>query len=232
MLPATFFARPPATVAIDLVGKIIRRRHGSLWLSAAIVETEAYGKDKGNHASLGRIPSREAMWAPPGIIYMYFSLGGDSLNISVQGGGNVVLIKGARPWVDNLSGLDALAAMHALNPSSRGPRRDHKLLAGQALLARALNLKVNDWTGKSFDPENFFIEDVGYRPASIVRCRRLGLPKGRDENLMLRYVDEAHVRSATQNPLGKRAWVEGADYQRLVWQESQWRIQRPPTRLL
>lgn len=146
---------------------------------------------------------------------MYYSLGGDSLNISVAGDGHVVLIKGCRPLIGGPSGLDALAVMHSLNPGNRGPRPVHKLLAGQALLARALNLKVPDWTGKQFDPDMFFVEDVGYQPASIIRCRRLGLPEGRDEHMMLRYVDEAYVKSATQNPLGKRAWKEGSDYQRL-----------------
>jgi DNA-3-methyladenine glycosylase len=215
MIPATFFDRPSPDVAKDLVGKVIRRRHGSLWLAAAIVETEAYGGEKGSHAWLGRTPSREAMWAPAGTIYMYFSRGSDSLNVSVTGDGHAVLVKSGYPWLDDLSGPESLAAMHSLNPGRQGPRPDHKLLAGQTLLARALNLQVAEWTGKQFDPESFFIEDTGYRPASIVRCRRLGIPKGRDEDLMLRFVDEEHVRSATQNPLTKRAWSEGPDYQRL-----------------
>jgi len=216
MLPANFFDRPSPVVAKNLVGKVLRRRHGPLWLAAAIVETEAYGADKGSHSFLGRTPSREPMWAPAGTIYMYFSRGGDSLNVSVRGEGCAVLIKGGRPWVDDRSGPDALATMHALSPGRRGPRPDRKLLAGQSLLARALGLRVPEWTGKPFDPTSFFIEDTGYRPASILRCRRLGIPEGRDEHLMLRYVDEAHVRSASQNPLAKRTWTEGPDYQRLT----------------
>lgn len=219
MITAKFFDRPSPIVAKELVGKVLRRRYGSLWLSAAIVETEAYDDDKGNHAWLGRTPAREAMWAPAGTIYMYYSLGGDSLNISVKGDGHVVLIKGGRPLISGPSGLDALAVMHTLNPKNHGQRPIHKLLAGQALLARALNLKVPEWTGKQFDPDLFFVENIGYRPASIIRCRRLGLPEGRGEHMMLRYVDEAQVKSATQNPLGKRAWKEGADYQRLSWDD-------------
>ncbi len=216
MIPVSFFDRPSPIVAKELVGKILLRRHGSLWLAAAIVETEAYGGEKGSHSWLGRTPSREPMWAPAGTIYMYYSRGGDSLNISVNGAGHAVLIKAGRPWLDGPSGSEALAAMHALNPGPRGPRPDHKLLAGQTLLARALNLRVPQWTGRQFDRGTFFIEDSGYRPASILRCRRLGIPEGRDEHLMLRYVDEAQVRSATQNPLSKRGWKEGPDYQRLT----------------
>ncbi len=216
MLSTAFFNRPAPIVAQELIGKIVRRKYEDLWLAAAIVETEAYGADKGNHASLGRTPAREAMWAPAGTIYMYMSLGGDSFNISVSGGGHVVLIKGARPWLDKMSGPETLATMHSLNPGSKGNRPDHKLLAGQALFARALNLKVPDWNGKQFDPDNLYIEDAGYKPTSIIQCKRLGLPEHREPDLLLRYVDAAQVRSATQNPLGKKDWQEGVDYQRLT----------------
>ncbi len=216
MLSAAFFDRPSPVVARDLVGKVLRRRLGDAWAAVAIVEAEAYSRgEKGSHASLGRTPSREALWAPPGTIYMYYSRGGDSLNISVAGDGDAVLIKGGRPWLDARSGEAALEAMHRLNPARTGRRPDHKLAAGQTLICRALDLRVPEWTGRPFDAGRFFVEDAGYRPDVVVRCRRLGIPPGRDEDLMLRYVDAAHVRSATRNPLGRRAWVRGADYQLL-----------------
>ena len=216
MLPPSFFDRPSPEVARDLVGKVLRRRIGDVWAAVAVVETEAYSRsEKGSHASLGRTPSREALWAPPGTIYMYYSRGGDSLNISVGGAGNAVLIKGGRPFSDARSGPEALEVMHRLNPARSGRRALHKLAAGQTLVARALDLRVPEWTGRPFDAGTFFVEDVGYRPPAIVRCRRLGIPVGRDEDLMLRYVDVAHARSATQNPLTKRAWREGPDYQLL-----------------
>lgn len=201
MLPASFFDRPPDEVAEDLVGKVLRRRHGSLWLAAAIVEVEAYGVgDRASHSWLGRTPSRTSMWAPPGTIYMYASRGADSLNVSVRGDGAAVLVKGARPWLDERSGPEALAAMHRLNPGPSGPRPDHRLLAGQTLLARALDLRREDWDGRPFDPDTFFVEDVGHRPAAIVRCPRLGIPPGRDEHLLRRWVDDEHRRSATRPP--------------------------------
>ncbi|OJJ15408.1 hypothetical protein BKI52_39000 [marine bacterium AO1-C] len=219
MLSNDFFEREAPVVAKELIGKVVRRKYGNLWLAAAIVETEAYGSDKGNHAWLGRTAERESMWSPAGTIYMYMSQGGDSFNISVTGGGHVVLIKGGRPWIDKTSSIESLDAMQKLNPGAKGPRPAHKLLAGQALFARALDLKVSAWDGKQFDAEQFFIEDAGYRPKSIIRCRRLGLPKHRAPDLMLRYVDAAHLRSATQNPLGKKAWIAGKDYQRLSWED-------------
>jgi DNA-3-methyladenine glycosylase len=209
MLLTSFFDRDAAAVARDLVGTVLRRRVSGRWLSAAIVETEAYYRsEKGSHASLGRTPSREALFMPAGTLYMYYSRGGDSLNVGTRGSGDAVLFKSARPHGDEAT----IEAMHGLNPGRSGRRPDHRLLAGQTLLAKALSLRVPDWTCRPFDPDAFYVDDLGARPR-IVRCRRLGIPEGRDEDLMLRFVDAAHVRSATQNPLTKRAWTEGPDYQ-------------------
>lgn len=53
-LPDSFFDRDAQTLAKALLGKVIRHRHGDLWLAARIIETEAYYlSDKGSHASLG-----------------------------------------------------------------------------------------------------------------------------------------------------------------------------------
>ena len=41
----------------------------------------------------------------------------------------------------------------------------------------------------------------------------LGCGTGRDEQLMLRFIDHDHLRSCTSNPLTKRAWRLGADYE-------------------
>lgn len=212
MLSNEFFNRAADVVARDLVGKIIRRRYGVQWLTAAIVETEAYCADKASHSYLGRTPSREAMWAAPGTIYMYHSRGGPSLNFSVAGDGHAVLIKAARPW-DTANSAAGLRIMHRLNPGKAAQRADHRLLSGQGLLSRALGLTVADWNGQTMQPMRFFVEDTGYRPASIVRCRRLGIPPGRDGHLLLRHVDAGFARSATENPLTKRHWVEGVDFE-------------------
>lgn len=213
-LPRDFFDRPAPKVARDLVGMVLRRRHGELWLAAAIVEAEAYElQEKGSHASLGRTPSREALFMPAGTIYMYYARGGDSLNVSVRGAGNAVLFKSGRPFVDPRSPPEALERMHQLNPGTQGRRRpDHRLCAGQTLLARALDLKVPEWNARPFDPHTFYVDDVGRRPP-LIQARRLGIPAGRDEHLLYRFVDAEHLRSATQSPLARGA-LEGRDYRR------------------
>jgi len=211
-----FFDRDAELVARELPGMVLRRRLDGLWLSARIIETEAYYlHDKGSHASLGYTHKRRALFMDGGAIYMYYARGGDSLNISAAGPGNAVLIKAGYPWLDEVSGSDSLARMQALNPDASGrPRPAASLCAGQTLLCRSLGLKVPDWDARRFDPEAFFVEDVGERPPVLLRARRLGIPAGRDEHLPYRYVDAAYAASCTRNP-ARRGQVEGVDYWRV-----------------
>lgn len=54
MLSEAFFAREPIVVAKDLLGKVLRHYYEGIWLSALIIEAEAYYiNEKGSHASLG-----------------------------------------------------------------------------------------------------------------------------------------------------------------------------------
>ena len=213
VLPDSFFDRDAQRVARELLGKVIRHRVNGLWLSARIIETEAYYcVDKGSHASLGYTEKRKALFLDGGHIYMYYARGGDSLNFSAHGPGNAVLIKSAYPWVDELSGPDSLALMQRNNPDTQGrPRPDHKLCAGQTLLCKALGLKVPEWDAKCFDPERLRVDDVAQQPSHVIQTTRLGIPHGRDEHLMYRFVDADYAAYCTRNPL-RRGQVEGKDY--------------------
>ncbi|WP_137804382.1 DNA-3-methyladenine glycosylase [Pseudomonas sp. G(2018)] len=212
-LPDAFFDRDAQVLARDLLGKVIRHRVGDLWLSARIIETEAYYcAEKGSHASLGYTEKRKALFLDGGHIYMYYARGGDSLNFSAQGPGNAVLIKSAYPWVDELSGPASLAQMLLNNPDAQGrPRPSQKLCAGQTLLCKSLGLKVPVWDAKRFDHEVLLVEDVGQTPAHVIQATRLGIPHGRDEHLMYRFVDASYAAWCTRNPL-RRGQVEGRDY--------------------
>ncbi|KHA73273.1 3-methyladenine DNA glycosylase [Pseudomonas chlororaphis] len=212
-LPDTFFDRDAQVLAQDLLGKVIRHRVGDLWLSARIIETEAYYcAEKGSHASLGHTEKRKALFLDGGHIYMYYARGGDSLNFSAQGPGNAVLIKSAYPWVDDISGPASLAQMLLNNPDAQGRARpSQKLCAGQTLLCKALGLKVPVWDAKRFDHEVLLVEDTGPAPSHIIQTTRLGIPHGRDEHLMYRFVDATYAQWCTRNPL-RRGQVEGRDY--------------------
>ncbi len=212
-LPDSFFDRDAQLLARELLGKVIRHRVADVWLSARIIETEAYYvAEKGSHASLGYTEKRKALFLDGGHIYMYYARGGDSLNFSAHGPGNAVLIKSAYPWVDEISGAASLAQMLLNNPNADGsPRSTQKLCAGQTLLCKALGLKVPTWDAKRFDPQLLYVEDVGQVPTAIIQTTRLGIPSGRDEHLMYRFVDAGYAPFCTRNPL-RRGQVEGRDY--------------------
>jgi len=205
MLDESFFARDPQSVARDLLGKVIRFRN----LSARIIETEAYYlKDKASHASLGFTEKRKALFMDPGTIYMYYARGGDSLNISCKGEGNAVLIKSACILEDDPN----IKIMQNNNPLGEKPRKIERLCSGQTLLCKAMGIKVGDWDQKKFDYKKFYFKDIGLIPEKIVKCKRLGIPKGRDEHLLYRYIDFAKAKYCTKNILTARGAKEGVDY--------------------
>jgi DNA-3-methyladenine glycosylase len=143
---------------------------------------------------------------------MYYARGGDSLNFSAEGPGNAVLIKSAYPWVDEVSDANSLAQMQLNNPDASGAlRAPGRLCAGQTLLCKALGLKVPVWDAKRFDANLLLVEDVGQTPTRIIQTTRLGIPPGRDEHLLYRFVDADYTRFCTRNPL-RRGQVEGRDY--------------------
>jgi len=204
-----FFNRDAQVVACALLGQVIWHRVGTLWLGARIIETESYYlAEKGSHASLGYTEKRRALFQPPGTIYMYYARGGDSLNFSVKGAGNAVLVKSGYPFIDHPEGAAALTHMQALNPDAKGQVRAlEKLCAGQTLLCKSLGLKVPDFNGKPLDPTRLWLEDIQDAPTCIIQTTRLGIPRGRDEHLPYRFVDARYARYCTRNPLrrGQRA---------------------------
>ena len=151
---------------------------------------------------------------PPGTIYMYYARGGDSLNVSVRGKGNAVLIKSGFIWFDNRSPESTLKLMQHLNPvkGSNAIRPKEKLFSGQTLLCRSLNLKVSEWDQKAFDVKNFYIEDAGNKVTKLIQTTRRGIPTGRDEHLMYRFIDYDFAKYCTSNPLNKRNMTAGKDY--------------------
>jgi len=218
-LKPAFFDQEPCELAQALLGKIIRHRYHANgrdhWLGCRIIETEAYYlAERGSHSSQGYTLKRAAMFMPPGTIYMYYARGGDSLNISARGEGNAVLIKSAVVHFDRTSPRDNLKLMQRLNPvkGSGKLRPEAKLCSGQTLLCASLGLKVDHWDQQQFDRRHFYLDDVGYRPEMIIQTTRLGIPAGRDEHLMYRYIDGAHAGQCTSNPLRKRNQQEGLDY--------------------
>jgi DNA-3-methyladenine glycosylase len=214
MLNAHFYSHDACEVAKALIGKVIRRKYKDKWLSARIIETEAYYfTDKASHSSLGYTEKRKAMFMPPGTIYMYYARGHDSLNISCGNKGDAVLIKAAFPFIDELSPEKNIKIMQQLNPAKDGSSRPiEKLCAGQTLLCKSLNLKVTDWDQQQFNKNSFYIQDVKQKPDKIIQTRRLGIHQDRDAHLFYRFIDYEYAACCTSNPLTKRNYNETEDY--------------------
>lgn len=214
MISNEFFAKDPLLAAQELLGKVLRHKYQDIWLSAMIVETEAYYlAEKASHSSLGFTEKRKALFMEPGTIYMYYARGGDSLNISCQGEGNAILIKSGVPFLEDAD-PQMIATMLALNPIrfAHRAREIKKLCSGQTLLCRALGLKVPEWNQKTFCEKTLKIENVGYCPQRIIQTKRLGIPKGRDDHLPYRFIDFNHANACTDNPLTKKKAQAGIDY--------------------
>ncbi|MFC4891569.1 DNA-3-methyladenine glycosylase [Pseudofrancisella aestuarii] len=205
-LDTDFFNTDAKSLSIDLIGKVICRKYNNLLLQAQIIETEAYDiDDKASHSSLGYTEKRKAMFMPAGTIYMYYSRGHDSLNISAKGDGAAVLIKSAIIFPEAINNKEMVNIMLELNPRVNNKVRDiEKLLSGQTLLCKALNIKVKDWDQKTFNSD-LFIADYGYKPNKIISTTRLGIPEHRDPHLLNRFVDYKYADRATKNPLTSRA---------------------------
>ena len=210
-LNPAFFARDAQQVAILLLGKVLHHKFQGMNLYAQIIETEAYyQKEKGSHASLGRTPKREALFMPPGTIYMYYARGLDSLNFSCQGEGNAVLVKSGIVYpLESISSewQRMICFMKRTNPvTGSGQQRPiAKLCSGQTLLCRSLALRVADWNQTMLGQGNLTLLDVEDTPQQqIIQTTRLGIPSGRDEHLLYRFIDPRYAQFCTENPLTRK----------------------------
>lgn len=215
MLNNDFFNSEPIEVAKKLIGKILCHKVDGVWLKAMIIETEAYYFDEpASHASRGVTQSKEALYMPPGTIYMYYSRGSDSIGFSTQGYGNSILIKSGIPYIQEASENKMLTKMHELNPINGRKRDDNLLCSGQTLICKSLGLKVKDWNKKSMDNDILYIDDIGYIPKKLIACRRLGMSTKRHFQLMHRIFDDKYSTSITKDPRVKNS-IEGVDYEYL-----------------
>lgn len=128
MLPLdrSFFDRPPATVARELLGKLLLHESTLGLCGGRIVETEAYlaRNDSACHAAKGETKRNAAMFGPPGHAYVYAIHAKWCLNAVTEGSGcpSAVLIRAIEP----LFGVDLMQARRPLSTPrdlARGPAR-------------------------------------------------------------------------------------------------------------
>ncbi|TMC68447.1 MAG: DNA-3-methyladenine glycosylase [Chloroflexi bacterium] len=116
-LRRSFYARPTARVARDLLGKTLNYDGPAGRQAARIVEVEAYlgARDPASHAYRGPTLRTAPMFGPPGRSYVYFVYGMyHCLNVVTERNGvaGAVLLRGAEP----LAGFDDLEPLVVRSP--------------------------------------------------------------------------------------------------------------------
>lgn len=154
-LPRSFYARPTAEVAPDLLGKLLVRTRGSGIHLARIVEVEAYlgVADQASHARFGPTPRNRIMFGPPGHLYVYLIYGMHhcmNLVTEPEGTAGAVLVRAA----ELLEGEDPAAL--------RGPGKVCRGL-GITLADKGLDLAITE--------NGLYLAEDGERPRVACSAR-------------------------------------------------------------
>jgi DNA-3-methyladenine glycosylase len=167
-----FYARHPAIVARELLGKRLVRQTADGSISAGrIVEAEAYlsSRDSACHASRGKTRKNATMFGPAGHAYVYMIHARWCLNAVTEDVGvpSAVLIRAIEP-------LEGIEQMHL----RRGIEKQLDLARGPARLCAALDVtKQYDGWDLTAGRELWIADDAGPNgaPLKVARSRRIGV---------------------------------------------------------
>jgi DNA-3-methyladenine glycosylase len=189
-----------ASVARQLLGKIIVTKFNNQYTAARIVETEAYAgvEDKASHAYMGRRTKRtEVMFADGGIAYVYLCYGIHHMVNIVTNTKNIphaVLIRGAEP----LEGLSFM--QQRMNKKStyvnigRGPGN----------VGKALGI-LTTHTGASLQSKEFYLADDGLPSLNHMVSKRIGVDYAGDHAKWLYRFFIKGNSHVTRHPFNKSA---------------------------
>ncbi|MFH2035865.1 MAG: DNA-3-methyladenine glycosylase [Candidatus Zixiibacteriota bacterium] len=172
-LTREFYTQPTLMVAEELIGKFLVYKSPVGTITVRLVEVEAYigEDDPACHAAVGRTARNEIMYGWGGFSYVYLIYGMyHCLNIVTEDEGYpaAVLIRGAEP-------IEGLGLMN----NNSGKSGKDKFTNGPGKLCRALNLN-REHNGLDLTGNDLYLEDRGYKKATIERSRRIGIKKGTD----------------------------------------------------
>ncbi len=175
LLPVSFFRRDAATVAEELLGRIVVAGGAGRRVVGRIVETEAYlgAPDPASHAfEYRRHAGNLSLYAPAGTWYVYRSYGLHwcaNLVAGPPGEGAAVLLRALEP----LKGL-------GLMRRRRGVDRDRHLCAGPGRLCEALGITRSlDGLAMRAAPVQVLAGDPA-EASLIARTPRIGISRARD----------------------------------------------------
>lgn len=179
LLPRSFFARPPAVVAAELVGAHVICRSVRLRLT----EVEAYSDtdDAASHA-FRRTPRSEVMFLEPGRLYVYFSYGMHwcaNIVAHLPRRAGAVLLRAGEV-------LDGIEVARSRRPAIKSVR---DVASGPGRLTKALGIDGSFNGGHVCAPGRLLQVRAG-APVMAVASPRVGISKATE--LRWRFTDPKH----------------------------------------
>ena len=187
LIPRSFYQRPTATVARNLIGKRLVSRSGRFKTSGIIVETEAYlaENDPACHGSRGPTPSNASMFGSAGCAYVYPIHAGFCFNVvtGLTGQAEAVLIRAVKPE----QGLETMMRR-------RNTRKERELTTGPSRLCQAFGInRAQDGVDLTIG-KVVWIEDVdNQRAFEILQTTRIGVTTGESLRLRFAWQDNDYV---------------------------------------
>lgn len=166
-----FYLNPNVVeVAQSLIGLVLVSKINNKYVSARIVETEAYRgfDDLACHAAKGKTPRNAPMFETGGIAYTYLCYGIHTLfNVvtNKNGIGEAVLVRAAEP----LEGIETV--LRRRNKKQLKP----DVLNGPGKLTKALGITLDNNRTDLIESEELFIENDGFNPQHIAASHRVGV---------------------------------------------------------
>ncbi|MDP4129222.1 MAG: DNA-3-methyladenine glycosylase [Bacteroidota bacterium] len=165
-------------IARELLGKILVTRFDGVLTSGRIVETEAYAGegDRACHAFGGRRTARtEAVYGPPGTIYIYICYGLHYLF-------NVVTNKKDIPHVVLIRALEPVKGIPVMLERTGKETPDYSLTRGPGNVSRALGMNKSH-SGRNLLSGEIYIADDGfkYKKDQILVTKRIGVESARED---------------------------------------------------
>jgi DNA-3-methyladenine glycosylase len=206
-LPRSFFDRPSAQVAPELLGCVLWTACPAGLVAVRLVEVEAYEglADPASHAFRGRTPRNAVMFGPPGYLYVYFTYGMHfcaNLVCMPEEQPSAVLLRAGQV----VAGTDLAASRrdHGGNGRARAngrPASAVDLARGPARLCQALGIdRAADGADActpgglvGIGPSAGFHDAVPVAPAQIMTGPRVGVSQAADRPLRYWVAGDRHV---------------------------------------